>query len=187
MWILERMLLGRKSWEQSPLWQRNEKGNDLDYFQCDSSISHHSLFAIIHPFLCHRPVWVISRGGGYWWGVLAFPRQCPGQPRQAGRGAQADCQIRRPAGCRSWKCSKWIFIPPYRPWNMEGVFQSLISSVMLIAAWNCHFLFIQLMRKSSTLSSFPAEILHSQAAGEAQGNGKRPHKLLEMRSEETRE
>ncbi|KAM6081655.1 dystrobrevin beta isoform 11-T12 [Chlamydotis macqueenii] len=29
----------------------------------------------------------------------------PGQPWQAGRGAPADCQIRRPAGCRSWKCT----------------------------------------------------------------------------------
>lgn len=187
MWILERMLLGRKSWEQSPLWKWNEKENDLDYFLCDSSISHHCLFAIIHPFLCHPPVWVVSRGSGYWQGVLAFPRQCPGQPRQAGRGAQADCQIRRPAGCRSWKCSKWIFIPLYQPWNMEGVFQSLISSLMLIGVWNCHFLFIQLMRKSSKLSSFSAEILCSQAAGEEQGNRKRQHKLLEMRSEETRE
>lgn len=114
MWILEKILLGRSGMK---------KGIIYIISSVTIFISCLCLFALIHAFLCHPPVWVIPGGGEYWWGVLGFPWQCPGQPRQAGRGAQADRQIRRPAGCWSWKCSKWIFIHLYQPWNTEGVFR----------------------------------------------------------------
>jgi len=55
-------------------------------------------------------------------GCFAFPRQRPGQPRQAGRGAPADRPIRRPAGCRSWERRKSAFVPLPRPRSVEGDF-----------------------------------------------------------------